>query len=205
MKYFYLILIILAAFSSLYFIRESVLKKRELKRISVEDSINAVQKARADSIYFAILLEAEADKTNNLIIINKNKFTLEIWRGFVKLREFTVALGKNPNDKTRVGDNATPVGDFMIEKIEDSSDWTHDFNDGKGEIEGAYGPYFLRLKTGKEETVSGMAWTGIGIHGTHDNSSIGTNASEGCVRMKNEELVDMMKFVEVGTGVKIEE
>ena len=42
-----------------------------------------------------------------------------------------------------------------VDEIIASNNWTHDFNDGKGEIEGAYGPWFVSLETG---------WIGIGIH-----------------------------------------
>ena len=41
----------------------------------------------------------------------------------------------------------TPEGDFTIREINDSSAWKHDFKDGLGMIEGAYGPYFIRLWT----------------------------------------------------------
>lgn len=203
MKYVYLLSVTITAAATFFFIREANVRRCEHRRLFVEDSIKAAQKERADSIYNAVLEEAKADKKRNLLLISKKDFTLEIWRDSVMIKEYRVALGKNPDDKRAKGDNATPLGDFRIEKIENSSKWTHDFNDGKGVIEGAYGPYFLRLKTGKEETVSKKSWSGIGIHGTHDNASIGTNASEGCVRMKNEELVEMMEFAEVGTAVKI--
>ena len=148
---------------------------------------------------------ALTNKENNIIVICKRKFTLTLFYDTVKIKEYIVALGKNPNDKKKAGDNATPLGYFRIIKIENSSYWTHDFNDGKGEIRGAYGPYFLLLKTGKEETISGKEWKEIGIHGTHNEESIGTNASEGCVRMKNEELIDLMRFVSIDTKVEIRE
>jgi lipoprotein-anchoring transpeptidase ErfK/SrfK len=53
--------------------------------------------------------------------------------------------------------------------------------------------------------LSGKAWTGIAIHGTHDPSSVGTNASEGCVRMNNNDLQELKRIVKVGTAVTIRE
>ena len=79
----------------------------------------------------------------------------------------------------------TPVGTFTVDEIDDASSWPHDFGDGRGEIAGAYGPWFISLDT---EALSGGAWDGIGIHGTHDPQSIGTDASEGCIRLHNEDL-----------------
>lgn len=79
----------------------------------------------------------------------------------------------------------TPDGTFVIDEIIDASSWTHDFKDGKGEIAGAYGPWFLSLDT---YNLSQGAWGGIGIHGTHDPASIGTLASEGCIRLRNQDI-----------------
>ncbi|MDR1601525.1 MAG: hypothetical protein LBS42_03755 [Tannerella sp.] len=41
----------------------------------------------------------------------------------------------------------TPEGMFNISDIHNASGWEHDFADWKGEITGAYGPYFIRLLT----------------------------------------------------------
>ena len=131
------------------------------------------------------------------IRIDKGNFTLELMEGDQAVRTYSVAVGKNPGDKQRVGDNRTPVGDFRVQSIENASSWTHDFKDGKGQIKGAYGPWFIRLKTGN--------WRGIGIHGTHDPSSIGTRATEGCIRMHNEELLELKAVVRKNMRVLIQE
>ena len=105
-------------------------------------------------------------------------------------------MGAGRGDKERPGDNRTPEGTFTVEQIQNSTHWVYDFGDGKGPIEGAYGPIFLRLKTD---------WKGIGIHGTHDPSSIGTNVTAGCIRMLNDELKDLAGRISTGTLVIIEE
>ncbi len=89
----------------------------------------------------------------------------------------------------------TPEGIFSVSEIVDASLWTHDFGDGKGEIEGAYGPYFFRLATPPH--------TGIGIHGTHNAASIGTRASEGCIRLNNSDLVKLKEYVYLGMPVVV--
>ena len=45
----------------------------------------------------------------------------------------------------------------------------------------------------------------IYIHGTNHEESIGTPSSIGCVRMRNEDVVDLFRLVEVGSEVLIEE
>ncbi|MBR1418364.1 MAG: L,D-transpeptidase [Synergistaceae bacterium] len=131
------------------------------------------------------------------IKINKGSYTLALYKGDELVKEYSVAVGKNPGDKQRKGDHRTPVGDFKIVSIEDASNWKHDFGDGKGKIAGAYGPWFLRLDAG--------GWKGIGIHGTHDPDSLGTMASEGCIRMENSEIQELKNFAYRTMRVLIQE
>lgn len=132
----------------------------------------------------------------SFIVIDKNKLTLTMYGydGKVKHR-FPIACGKNIGDKQVVGDMKTPEGVFSISEIQDASTWTHDFHDGKGKIEGAYGSHFIRLET--------PGHSGIGIHGTHDPASIGTRATEGCIRLNNDSLKLLVPDVYPGMPVVI--
>jgi lipoprotein-anchoring transpeptidase ErfK/SrfK len=107
-----------------------------------------------------------------------------------------IACGVNLGNKTMVGDKKTPEGEFKIKYMYDATSWKHDFGDGQGMREGAYGPLFFRLN------VSGF--NDIGIHGTIFPESIGTRSSEGCVRMKNEDIKALYKYCFVGMKVIIE-
>jgi len=129
------------------------------------------------------------------ILIRKSHFDLSTWNGTKREAVYPVAVGENPGDKERVGDRRTPEGVFRVERTHDSRTWVHDFGDGKGPVEGAYGPFFIRLETG---------WKGIGIHGTHDPSSLGTMVTEGCIRMSNEAIIEIVERSVPGTVVVIE-
>ncbi|MGA2141801.1 MAG: L,D-transpeptidase [Brevinematales bacterium] len=144
------------------------------------------------------------DQSPLKIVVVKHEYKLYVYKGTDLVKEYQVAIGKNPGDKVRFGDKRTPEGNFYIVQIQKASSWTHDFGDGKGEIKGAYGPWFLRLYTGKDATKSGKKWIGIGIHGTHDNSSIGTMASEGCIRLHNSDIEELKDLVAVKTPVEIQ-
>ena|GEM_PF-4926287 len=134
---------------------------------------------------------------NRWILIDKNNYSLTLYNRDRILREWRIAVGFFAGDKVHVGDNRTPNGTFKISQIQDSSKWAHDFGDGKGVIQEAYGPWFIRLHT--------PPWTGIGIHGTHDPDSIGFRASEGCIRMSNEDVSELKEMVRVGMPVVIVE
>jgi len=127
--------------------------------------------------------------TRARIVVRKAACTLEFIEG-ARVETYPVAIGSNPDgaDKATEGDCRTPEGVFTIVSVEDSSGWTRD---GKF----AYGPAFLRLDC--------PPWKGIGIHGTDEPGSVGTKASLGCVRMRNEDLARIVDRVTVGTTVEI--
>lgn len=131
------------------------------------------------------------------ILVSKSEYKLWLLHGNDIVQEYSIATGKNPGDKQRVGDNRTPVGNFKIVSIENASKWSHDFGDGKGKIKGAYGPWFLRLDA--------KGWKGIGIHGTHDPDSRGTNATEGCIRLSNEDIDELKQYAYKNMPVIIRE
>ena len=60
---------------------------------------------------------------------------------------------------------------------------------------GAYGPYFIRLHVPGQK--------GIGIHGTHDNNSLGKRASEGCIRLNNKDLSELVMSINTNAVVVI--
>jgi lipoprotein-anchoring transpeptidase ErfK/SrfK len=140
------------------------------------------------------------------IVIKKTDFSLNLYQDTTLVKVYPCAVGKNPGDKEKQWDYRTPEGSFYIQSIEESANWQHDFpGDGKGPIKGCYGPWFYRLYTGADSTKSGLAWTGYAIHGTHDPDSIGKNASEGCVRLNNSDILDLKQYIQVGTPVFITE
>lgn len=131
-----------------------------------------------------------------LVVISKEQMTLSVvdYQSRV-VASYPMACGKNYGDKRISGDMKTPEGVYKVQMIQNASSWTHDFKDGKGEIKGAYGPYFIRLYTPPHK--------GIGIHGTHDESSIGKRVTEGCIRLHNADLKKLVDFVYPGMPVII--
>ncbi len=49
----------------------------------------------------------------------------------------------------------------------------------------------------------GLSAPGYGIHGTNDPSSIGKSVSHGCIRMYNNDVLELANLVPIGTSVKI--
>ena len=136
------------------------------------------------------------DKIANarFIVVDKEALSLKLFDYLgSEINTYGISCGKNSGNKVCIGDLKTPEGIFHITEIEDASTWGHDFKDGKGKIEGAYGPWFLRLEVPGHK--------GIGIHGTHKPESIGTRDTEGCIRLKNDDIADLKTKVNIGMVV----
>lgn len=130
------------------------------------------------------------------VIVDKEAMRLHLfdYQGEA-IKSYGISCGKNYGNKQIIGDMKTPEGIFHVIDIEDASTWEHDFKDGKGRIEGAYGPWFLRL------SVPGHK--GIGIHGTHKPESIGTRDTEGCIRLANQDIEDLKRRINPGMVVVV--
>lgn len=147
---------------------------------------------------FCVLLSAisclTASAAGNRIVIDKTALKLYVIseKGDT-LFTAPVCVGKKLGNKQKSGDMRTPEGTFTVQQIQKADSWTHDFKDGKGERKGAYGPWFIRLKTPPHR--------GIGIHGTCFPERISTRDSEGCIRLLNKDLERLHPYVYVGMEV----
>ncbi len=149
--------------------------------------------ARAQAPFAKYL--AQVDSTP-FIVIDKQGFKLTLVdEAGQPIKEYGISCAVNYGPKKVRGDHKTPEGTFKINELLNAKGLTHDFKDGKGPIKDAYGPWFLRLD------VPGF-WD-IGIHGTPFPESIGTRATEGCIRLRNEDILDLKSRVKLGTVVII--
>lgn len=148
-------------------------------------------------ILLTLPLASAVGQSNNRIVVSKKNFTLCVISATNDtICQFPCAVGKVKGNKTKVGDCKTPEGTFKVIQIQNSTSWTHDFKDGGGVRQGAYGPWFIRLQ------VPGAS--GIGIHGTCFPESIGTRATEGCIRLLNEDLQKLIPYVSINMTCIIE-
>ena len=148
-------------------------------------------------VIFTLIVLPLATSARNHIYVSKNKLQLYVVNeNSDTLFRCPVACGENQGNKTREGDKKTPEGTFKITKMYDATSWQHDFGDGKGMRKGAYGPLFFRLDV--------PGFNDIGIHGTIFPESIGTRSSEGCVRMRNEDIRRLYRYCYIGMQVIIE-
>lgn len=131
------------------------------------------------------------DRQRCFILMSKKDYYLYVYeaqgKDTVMLARYDCAFGLKKGNKERRGDMRTPNSTlskpFTISQIADASTWRHDFGDGRGNIK-SYGDFFLRLVT--------PGHSGIGIHGSTNNAeSVPGRASEGCIRLKDADIIDL--------------
>lgn len=125
--------------------------------------------------------------------VSKSKKTLRLMSGERVLNEYPVGTGKF---------GSTPTGTFRISDRVKEPPW---FRDGRvipyGDPQNILGTRWMALQStdGQKEL------TGYGIHGTDDDSSIGKESSQGCIRLRNRDVEELFKILPVGTEVVIED
>lgn len=130
------------------------------------------------------------------LLVSKRSMTLSVLDGRGRrIAVFPIACGEHYGDKRSEGDRRTPEGLFTVQEILDTSRWPSPADPDGEPRPSPYGPYFIRLRTPPHE--------GIGIHGTNDERSIGTRSSAGCIRLRNEELLRLLRYVRIGMAVFI--
>lgn len=113
-----------------------------------------------------------------------------------EVASYGMACAKNYGTKHKRSDSRTPEGFFSVRKVHDSTEWHFvDDNGVKSEKKGEFGPRFIRLN------IPGTSQ--IGIHGTCAPWSIGGRRSHGCIRIKNENILELVEMVDSGMPVII--
>lgn len=135
------------------------------------------------------------DPHEGFIIVDKYTMRVILYDSFGRVRkEYKMACSKNYGTKHKKADNRTPEGFFSIEGIYDSTEWLFTDDDGKvSDVKGQFGPKFLRLKI--------PVTSQIGIHGTCAPWSLGGRRSHGCIRISNENILELAELVEPGLPV----
>jgi lipoprotein-anchoring transpeptidase ErfK/SrfK len=138
----------------------------------------------------AVFLQAPKPLSDSYIHIDKSENQLTYYYFKTKVRTFTVATGKTEID--------TPTGVFPVKMLV-KNPWYLKKNIAGGDPQNPLGKRWIGFE------VPGTDGSKYGIHGTNHPETIGTHASAGCVRMRNEDVVWLYEHVHVGTLVEIED
>ncbi len=132
---------------------------------------------------------------NGFIVVDKARMKVILYdKDGMPEKSYGMACAKNFGTKHKKADSRTPEGFFYVQGVYDSTDWL--FTDDNGvtsKKKGQFGPRFIRL------SIPGT--TQIGIHGTCAPWSIGHRVSHGCIRITNENIMELVELVKPGMPV----
>ena len=130
---------------------------------------------------------------NTVIVVNRGQFRLRLFKDLKLHQTFGIAVGQ-------VG-LETPAGQYQIANKAINPAWHVPNSPWAGKLAG-------KVIAGNDPSNPIKArWLGIfdgvGIHGTSDDASIGSNASHGCIRMHIPDVEKLYDEVPVGAAIYI--
>lgn len=132
----------------------------------------------------------------HFIVVDKDKMKVILFDRYGRVvKQYGMAGPRNYGTKHKKGDSRTPEGYFSAEGIYDSSDWEFTDDNGVRHPGKCFGPRFIRIKN--------PVTTQVGIHGTSSPGSIGRRVSHGCIRLHDRNILELVKYVEIGMPVII--
>jgi len=135
-----------------------------------------------------------AKKYPAVLIVDRGSFKLTLYKNLKKAKTYGIAVGQVGLD--------TPAGLYTIQNKAINPAWHVPNSDWAGDLAGKVIPGDDPSNPIKARWMG--IYDGVGVHGTSDDASIGSNASHGCIRMHVPDVIDLFKRVPVGTPVLIQ-
>jgi lipoprotein-anchoring transpeptidase ErfK/SrfK len=132
-------------------------------------------------------------KYDTVIIVNRNQFRLKLFKGLKLHETYPIAVGQ-------VG-LETPAGPYTIANKAINPAWHVPNSPWAGKLAGKVIPGNDPTNPIKARWLG--VYDGVGIHGTADDASIGSNASHGCIRMHIPDVEKLYDEVPVGSAIYI--
>jgi lipoprotein-anchoring transpeptidase ErfK/SrfK len=131
-------------------------------------------------------------KYGTVLVANRSTFKLTLYKDLKVAKTYGISVGAAGHD--------TPAGQYTIGNKAENPSWHVPNSAWAGSLAGTVVP------PGPSNPIKARwlgIYDGVGIHGTSDDASIGTNASHGCLRMHVPDVIDLYPRVPVGTPIYI--
>src|SRR3954463_2249399 len=168
--------------------------RRALRRSLLSPHSSRRVRVRTMVVPPKVTTEQLAEKYPAVVVVNRGAFQLTLYKHLKMARTYPIAVG-------RVG-LETPAGLYHVQNKAVNPAWTMPNSDwvapaDRGKV----------VPGGTAANPLKARWLGIfngaGIHGTDDDSSIGSAASHGCIRMHIPDVIELYSQVPVGAPVYI--
>jgi lipoprotein-anchoring transpeptidase ErfK/SrfK len=134
-----------------------------------------------------------AKKYATVLIVNRKAFRLTLYKDLKVKKSYGIAVG-------RVG-LETPAGLYTIQDKAIDPAWHVPNSPWAGKLAGKVIPGGAPDNPIKARWLG--VYDGVGVHGTSDDASIGSNASHGCIRMHIPDVEELYPQVPIGSPIYI--
>ena len=173
-------------------VRTAWLRREVNERLLSTEGSRSVR-VRTRTVKPDVTTDKVADKYPAVLIVDRKNFKLNLYKNLKLDRSYGIALGKAGND--------TPSGLYSIQNKQVDPVWNVPDSDWAGELAGTTVPGGVPENPLKARWMG--IYNGVGIHGTADEGSIGSNASHGCIRMRVADVKELYPDVPVGAPIYI--
>lgn len=161
----------------------------------VEELVGALREGRdtVDLTVHDVTPDQTVEDFRQVLVLRQDEHELSLYEDGRRVGTWTVAVGQSASGYP------TPTGLYEITKKRPNPTWINPAPNGWG----AGMPKRIGPGPNNPLGVRALNWSApaIRFHGTANTSSIGTDASKGCVRLTNDDIVHVYDQVE--TGAKI--
>jgi lipoprotein-anchoring transpeptidase ErfK/SrfK len=167
--------------------------KRQIRKRLLDVGDDKRVRARTKVVEPKVTTDELADKYPAILVVNRGAFQLTLYKDLKLAKTYGIAVGQ-------VG-LETPAGLYHIQNKAIDPAWSVPNSDWAGDLAGTVVP------GGTPQNPLKARWLGIfdgaGIHGTDAESSIGSAASHGCIRMRIPDVIELYDQVPVGAPIYI--
>ena len=128
-----------------------------------------------------------------ILIVKRDAFRLELYKELKLSKTYSIAVGKAGLE--------TPAGRYTIQNKAIDPAWHVPDSDWAGKLRGKVIPGGAPDNPIKARWLG--VYDGVGVHGTSDDASIGSQASHGCIRMHIPDVEELYDEVPVGAPIYI--
>jgi len=125
-----------------------------------------------------------------LLEVSLSKKQVTAFQGDTKIKTYKIAVGRAGWE--------TPLGTHRVQQLIERPAWKNPFTGdviASGDPENPLGERWIGFWT------NGKDWSGF--HGTPNRASVGQAISHGCIRMYNEDIIELFKMVSTQTIVRV--
>jgi hypothetical protein len=168
--------------------------RRDLERELLDSGSRRIVRVRTAVVEPEVTTKELAKKYPAVLVVNRGAFQLTLYKDLKRVKTYGIAVGQVGLD--------TPAGLYSIQNKAVNPAWTMPNSDwvapkDRGKV----------VPGGTPENPLKARWLGVydgvGVHGTDAESSIGTRASHGCIRMRIPDVIELYDQVPVGAPIYI--